>query len=90
MDYLIETAHAAAEHLNQVRAKPKFDIRAFHIVHEGRRIEVEYNGDLFDLPDAKVAQVTRAEAVINEALHKVGTLAASVCPETGRISIAGA
>ena len=90
MHYLIETAHAAAEHLNEVRTKPKFDIRAFHLRHGGRRIEVEFNGDLFDLPDAKVAQVARAEAVINEALHKVGTLAASVCPETGCISIAEA
>lgn len=87
MNYLIESARAAAEHLNHVRTKPKYDIRAFHLRHGGRRIEVEINGDLFDLPDAKVAQVARAEAVINEALHKVGTLAASVCPETGRISI---
>ena len=87
MHYLIETAHAAAEHLNQVRTKPKFDIRAFHLRLGGRRIEVEYNGDIFDLPDAKVAQVARAEAVINEALDTFGTLAASVCPETGRISI---
>lgn len=87
MHYLIETAHAAAEHLNEVRTKPKYDIRAFHLRHGGRRIEVEYNGDLFDLPDAIVAQVARAEAVINEALETFGTLAASVCPETGRIGI---
>ncbi len=87
MNYLIESAHAAAEHLNHVRTKPKYDIRAFHLVHGGRRIEVEYNGDLFDLPDAQLAQVVRAEAVINEALHKIGTLAALVCPETGCISI---
>lgn len=87
MHYLIETARAAAEHLNHVRARPKYDIRAFHLRHGGRRIEVEYNCDLFDLADVIVAQVARAEAVINEALHKVGTLAASVCPKTGCISI---
>lgn len=87
MDYVIQNAYAAAHHLNKIKSKRKFDIREFRFLFGGRHLEVVLNGDPCDLPDDKLAQIARAEGAINFALNRLGTLFASVCPESGRIVI---
>jgi hypothetical protein len=87
MDYLIPNAYAAAHHLNKIKNQRKFDIREYRLLFGGRFLVVVLNGDPCDLPDDKLAQIARAEGAINKALIEVGTVIASICPVTGRISI---